>query len=81
VDEVYTGFVAPAKAIRRVDRTEAIREAVSAARAGDIVLVAGKGHEPYQIIGQRRLEFDDREKVAEALRALGYGTIREGRSC
>jgi UDP-N-acetylmuramoyl-L-alanyl-D-glutamate--2,6-diaminopimelate ligase len=50
------------------DRREAISLALSAARAGDAVLIAGKGHEDYQLIGEQRLPFDDRE---EARRALG----------
>lgn len=54
-----------------LDRREAIHEAVRAARAGDVVLIAGKGHEPYQIIGEESLPFDDREVAREALRARG----------
>ncbi len=45
------------------DRTEAIVEAVSNAHAGDVVLIAGKGHENYQIIGDERFSFCDKEKV------------------
>ena len=50
------------------DRREAIRLAVELAHAGDAVLVAGKGHENYQIKGDQRLHFDDREEVQEALK-------------
>jgi UDP-N-acetylmuramoyl-L-alanyl-D-glutamate--2,6-diaminopimelate ligase len=50
------------------DRREAIRLAVSLARPGEAVLVAGKGHENYQIWGAERRHFDDREEVAQALR-------------
>ena len=50
------------------DRREAIALALSAARPGDAVLVAGKGHEDYQLVGAERRHFDDRE---EARRALG----------
>ena len=50
------------------DRREAIRLAVSLARPGDAVLVAGKGHEDYQIWGAERRHFDDREEVALALK-------------
>jgi UDP-N-acetylmuramoyl-L-alanyl-D-glutamate--2,6-diaminopimelate ligase len=50
------------------DRREAIRLAVCLARPGDAVLVAGKGHENYQIWGAERRHFDDREEVAEALK-------------
>jgi UDP-N-acetylmuramoyl-L-alanyl-D-glutamate--2,6-diaminopimelate ligase len=50
------------------DRREAIRLAVALARPGDAVLVAGKGHEDYQIRGNERFHFDDREEVQEALK-------------
>jgi UDP-N-acetylmuramoyl-L-alanyl-D-glutamate--2,6-diaminopimelate ligase len=50
------------------DRREAIRLAVSMARPGEAVLVAGKGHENYQIWGTERRHFDDREEAAQALR-------------
>jgi UDP-N-acetylmuramoyl-L-alanyl-D-glutamate--2,6-diaminopimelate ligase len=50
------------------DRREAIRLAVSLARLGEAVLVAGKGHENYQIWGTERRHFDDREEVALALK-------------
>lgn len=49
------------------DRREAISFAVEALRPGDILLVAGKGHEDYQIIGKERLHFDDREELRRAL--------------
>lgn len=50
-----------------VDRREAIQHAVDVARPGDVVLVAGKGHETYQIFADRTVRFDDREVAAEAL--------------
>jgi UDP-N-acetylmuramoyl-L-alanyl-D-glutamate--2,6-diaminopimelate ligase len=49
------------------DRREAIALAVASALPGDTVLVAGKGHETYQIIGNRRLDFDDRKEVLKAV--------------
>jgi UDP-N-acetylmuramyl-tripeptide synthetase len=49
------------------DRREAICLAVDCARPGDVILVAGKGHEDYQIVGQTRLRFDDREVLRDAL--------------
>ncbi|OJF17482.1 MAG: UDP-N-acetylmuramoyl-L-alanyl-D-glutamate--2,6-diaminopimelate ligase [Bacillaceae bacterium G1] len=50
-----------------VDRREAIFEAIRRAKAGDTVLIAGKGHETYQIVGQQTLPFDDREVARLAL--------------
>ncbi len=51
------------------DRREAIRLALAGAGEEDIVLIAGKGHEDYQLVGQRKLHFDDREVAREALQA------------
>lgn len=51
-----------------VDRTSAIQAAIAAAGPGDLVIIAGKGHETYQILGHERIHFDDREVAAEALR-------------
>ena len=50
------------------DRRAAIRTALAAARPGDTVVIAGKGHEDYQLIGGKRLDFDDRVVAAELLR-------------
>jgi UDP-N-acetylmuramoyl-L-alanyl-D-glutamate--2,6-diaminopimelate ligase len=55
------------------DREKAIGAALDQARAGDIVLLAGKGHENYQILADRTLEFDDRDAARRALRGRGYG--------
>ena len=49
------------------DRRRAIFWAIEQARPGDIVLIAGKGHEDYQILGTNRIHFDDREQAREAL--------------
>lgn len=52
------------------DRREAIRLATQLASSGDIILIAGKGHEPYQIIGSETFHFDDREEVRAAFDEL-----------
>lgn len=49
------------------DRRLAIEAAIKAARPGDIVLIAGKGHEDYQILGKQKVHFDDREEARKAL--------------
>ncbi|HEV8020583.1 MAG TPA: UDP-N-acetylmuramoyl-L-alanyl-D-glutamate--2,6-diaminopimelate ligase [Candidatus Lustribacter sp.] len=58
-----------------LDRRTAIRRAINDARAGDTVVVAGKGHETYQIIGEERLPFDDRDEVRSAF-SLRSGALR-----
>jgi UDP-N-acetylmuramoyl-L-alanyl-D-glutamate--2,6-diaminopimelate ligase len=54
------------------ERALAIREAIRMAGAGDVVVIAGKGHETYQIIGHTRHSLDDRQVATQALEALGY---------
>lgn len=67
LDEMAAGLSADERYLRIADRAEAIRTAVVLARPGDLVLIAGKGHETYQIIGDEKHHFDDKE---EALRAF-----------
>jgi UDP-N-acetylmuramoyl-L-alanyl-D-glutamate--2,6-diaminopimelate ligase len=54
------------------DREKALEIALDEARAGDIVLLAGKGHETYQVLRDVAIEFDDREKARAILRRKGY---------
>jgi UDP-N-acetylmuramoyl-L-alanyl-D-glutamate--2,6-diaminopimelate ligase len=58
------------------EREKAIKKALDEAGPGDVVLLAGKGHETYQVLRDRTIAFDDREVAREALR--GYGYTREG---
>lgn len=63
-----------------IDRRAAIRRAVQSAGTGDIVLIVGKGHETYQLVGGRRLDFDDRLEAAAAIRDLRNRERRPGSS-
>jgi UDP-N-acetylmuramoyl-L-alanyl-D-glutamate--2,6-diaminopimelate ligase len=54
------------------DRAKAIQRAIQEARPGDVVLLAGKGHETYQVLRDRTIAFDDRETARRVLRSLGY---------
>lgn len=56
----------------QLDRREAIKEAINMARKGDIVLIAGKGHEDYQIFGQEKQHFSDKEEVIFVLKNLKF---------
>jgi len=56
------------------DRSEAIAAAVAQLDHGDLLVIAGKGHEPYQIVGEETLHFDDREEARAAIAALGGKT-------
>jgi len=52
------------------DREEAIRRGIEIAKSGDVLLIAGKGHETYQVIGKKRFDFDDREVARKYLKKL-----------
>ena len=54
------------------DRAKAIAYALGEAKPGDVVLLAGKGHETYQILQDRTIDFDDRETARQILQSLGY---------
>lgn len=68
IDGICRGFSHEEKYTVIADRREAIRTAVSMARPGDVLLIAGKGHETCQIISNRVLPFDDRTVVREVMR-------------
>ena len=71
LDDVVAGI--PAGTVLQVeeDRAAAIAASIAAADADDLVLIAGKGHEDYQILGTTKVHFDDREEAERALRARG----------
>jgi UDP-N-acetylmuramoyl-L-alanyl-D-glutamate--2,6-diaminopimelate ligase len=68
IDDIVRGVVVGAEVVVEPDRTAAIDRAVEMARPGDVVLLAGKGHESFVEIGEQKLVFDDREVAAAALR-------------
>ncbi len=68
-DEVMAGFRDPAAVLVELDRRAAIARTVSEARPGDVVLIAGKGHETYQETREGTIDFDDREVAREILEA------------
>jgi UDP-N-acetylmuramoyl-L-alanyl-D-glutamate--2,6-diaminopimelate ligase len=71
IDEVLSGVPRGTAARSVVDRHEAIGMALKSARRGDVILIAGKGHETYQVIGTTKVHFDDREEVETFLRENG----------
>ncbi len=72
VAEVAAGVTGNGDVHVIVDRSRAISEAISGAAPGDIVVIAGKGHEDYQIVGTTRTYFDDAVEARQALAAAGW---------
>jgi UDP-N-acetylmuramoyl-L-alanyl-D-glutamate--2,6-diaminopimelate ligase len=69
IADIEAGLSTAARAhIKLIDRREAIFHAINEAREGDVVLIAGKGHETYQILGERKIHFDDHEVAREAMK-------------
>lgn len=69
LDDMVAGVEGATNYLRISDRREAIRTAAMLAKAGDIILIAGKGHEDYQIVGTEKHHFDDREEIRSAFDA------------
>ncbi|SFN77333.1 UDP-N-acetylmuramoyl-L-alanyl-D-glutamate--2,6-diaminopimelate ligase [Xenorhabdus japonica] len=67
VADILKGFIDPGQAMAIHGRVEAVTSAIMQATGEDVVLVAGKGHEDYQLIGNRRLDYSDRLTVARLL--------------
>ena len=68
LSDAEAGIVKTGKKYRKIaDRREAIHQAVFEAGSNDLVLIAGKGHEDYQILGREVFHFDDKEVAREAL--------------
>ena len=67
VADMLAGLAAPQLALIEHQREAAIRRALSEAQAGDLILIAGKGHEEYQIVGKQKLMYSDRDTVVRLL--------------
>jgi len=68
LDDIEAGMRGAANYTRIADRREAIRRAIAEASDEDVVVIAGKGHEPYQVIGDQVIHFDDREEAERELK-------------
>ena len=68
ISQIVAGVGKHTKLIVECDRTKAIAKALSVAEEGDVVVLAGKGHETYQILAQGKIHYDEREVVAECLK-------------
>ena len=76
LDDMAVGLAgSKAETFRIVDRAEAIRRAVSDSEPGDTILIAGKGHETYQIFKDSVVPFDDRQEASRALAAKEAGWL------
>src|ERR1043166_9057273 len=72
IDQILAGVARPYAV--DADRARAIRAAIDEAVPGDVVVIAGKGHEDYQIVGTTKHHFDDREQAAEACELREFRT-------
>lgn len=68
IDDIVAGIPRESTVIRESDRRKAIHAALRQAQPGDVVVVAGKGHEDYQVIGKEKIHFNDREIIEEFIR-------------
>jgi UDP-N-acetylmuramoyl-L-alanyl-D-glutamate--2,6-diaminopimelate ligase len=67
LDDIEAGMRGATNYARMTDRREAISRTIAEASDDDVIVIAGKGHEPYQVIGDQILHFDDREEAERAL--------------
>ncbi|MCC5855798.1 MAG: UDP-N-acetylmuramoyl-L-alanyl-D-glutamate--2,6-diaminopimelate ligase [Idiomarina sp.] len=72
IEDIISGMSGSAEVIRRPGRTEAIQETLAKTATGDVVVLAGKGHETYQIIGNRTHDYNERAYVARLAEDLRH---------
>ncbi len=75
IDDILSGIRGQRRPRVIVDRAAAIRWSLSQAQPGDCVLIAGRGHEDYQLVGEQRLPFDDRDVARMCLRELPDASV------
>lgn len=73
LSEIQKGFKKKDQVLIEPDRHQAIALALKLCQPGDTLLIAGKGHETVQILGNQRIHFDDREVAEEELKKMGFG--------
>jgi UDP-N-acetylmuramoyl-L-alanyl-D-glutamate--2,6-diaminopimelate ligase len=69
LDDIERGMTGASNYTRVTDRREAIAKTIAEAEDDDVIVIAGKGHESYQVVGDQILHFDDREEAERALRS------------
>ena len=72
---MFDGIKHPNEVLVELDRTRAVAIAINQATVGDIVLLAGKGHEDYQIIANERLDYDERSWAKIVLKKYHQGAL------
>ncbi len=75
ISDILKGIPASYKPLVEADRGAAIKKAIDMADKGDVVIIAGKGHEDYQILGKTKIHFDDREQARNALADRGFKCV------
>jgi len=76
IRDIKTGLTSEKNIFVEIDREKAIEKAINMAEKGDIILIAGKGHETYQIIGNKTIHFDDKEVAKKYLKnKTGYNLL------
>jgi UDP-N-acetylmuramoyl-L-alanyl-D-glutamate--2,6-diaminopimelate ligase len=70
IDDILEGVLPNSTYDVEPDRRTAIKRAIDIAESGDVVVIAGKGHEDYQILGKTKIHFDDREEARKAIESL-----------
>ncbi|MGL4388763.1 MAG: UDP-N-acetylmuramoyl-L-alanyl-D-glutamate--2,6-diaminopimelate ligase [Brevinema sp.] len=70
IDQVIKGFLDLSSVYQEINRSKAIQLAYDLARPGDVILIAGKGHENYQVIGTQKIDFSDLEEVKKVSKKL-----------